>query len=716
MESSVDTLMSVPGAANSPSMESSQAGMKALGLAMSPLGTGPDDSSCFDGSPDRMTTSEAGQSLETAEAAEASPLVSASGSVQVAHKRGEDDLDQTDSAIDGVVPGPEASPAGPSSHGSSLVMVEPRLHAVQNVRMSRGCYREPQPVDGPLWDFDDEASSSDDQVSSHSDREAHSISKSADMPDQAHPEQRDAADDEPSGGDQSPSPQPPHSTSSSDEWMRKQAGSSSTSSWRSSRRSSSQGSPETYASSPNVSRAGSVGDSPQRSLPQIPEMEQIPDVSAKLPPSSPQASAEGAQAGSLTSSEREMSVDSSREVSNGSIGVASLSAGIASQAASTGSASDAVTSGTGNDQQEASSRKPEAPQAALGSSVDEEQQSLQTAECGIAMGNMPRSQSMDVEVGSLGGNWAEDAQTLGLAASARQAQDASDSPPALQAASSAADTSPSRSAADPPAASFGPEIEQLAPGYKTGASSSFLQGELPSSGAGDSTEPQATPPFNLLGHRAGLPLEQVTPQLMMFGRPRKPLTEAPPPAVSQPLITAPSLESDAATPLPKIAKEPIHIAEAVTSSVQVPMSVLQGTGSSQQQAPRPAAHVTRAQDPAGSAPAGDLMSPPMIYTPVMPRRQQHGKAKAASKRTAASAAEPVAASEMSHQPAAGVGRVDAGHAPRPASVFLTTPPPPTAPKVSSRTRRRSPKYTSSTASGTAPVGTEGQTQNAQGEG
>ncbi len=711
----MDTDMSVPDEARSPSMESTQSGMRASHLAMSPVGTGPDDSSCLDDSPDSMTTSLARQSLGTADAAEASPLTITSGSMQDAHQPGEDVLDQTASACDGVAPGPEASPAGSSSHGSSLVMVEPRLHAARNVRMSRGCYREPQPVDEPLWDFDDEVSSSDDQVSSRPGRDAYGISTSVDMADQAHPEQRDAAEDEAAEGDQSPSPQPPQSTSSSDEWMRKQAGSSSTSSWRSSRRSSSQGSPETYASSPNVSRAGSVGDSQQRSLAQIPELEQISDASARLPLSSPQASGGGDPAGSLTSSEREMSAASSREVSNGSIGVASLSAGIASQAASSGSVSDADISGTGNDQQEASSQKHEAPQAAVDRSVNEKQQSSETAECGMAMSSLPRSQSMDVEVGSLGGNWAEDAQALGLIASARQAQNAQDSPPALQAASLAADTSPAGSAAAPPAASPEPEIEQLTPGYKTGASSSFLQGELPPDGAGASTEPKATPPFNLLGDRAGSPLEQVTPQLMMFGKPPKPLAEAPPSAVPQPLTTAPSLESDAATPPPKVAKEPIHIAEAVTSSVQVPRNVLQGTGGSHQQAPRPAANAARAQNPAGSAQAGDLMSPPMMYTPVMPRGQQLGKTKAASKRASASAAEPIAASDISHQPAAGVGGVDAGHAPRPASVFLTTPPPPTAPKVSSRTRRRSPKYSSATASGTSPVGTEGQTQNAQGK-
>ena len=564
----------------------------------------------------------------------------------------------------------EPSPAGAASQGSLLDMIEPRLQATQNVRMSRGDLRGQHRADDPSWDLD-EASSSGDHSSPHSGNNASAAVDCAESDNGNSHESKVVAN--------TSSPHA-HSTSSSDEWLQKQAGSSSTSS----RHSSCHCSAVSHDSSCGTSK-DSAGDSHDNVSCTGSHASEKMSHEPEEPCSTLQASADEGQTGTIASPDREVSNESGKEPSTGSAGVASLSAGIASQAASPSSASDADSN--------------RAAIAEVEKGTGQDQQNMDNSAGGSALSKLPRSQFLDVEVGSLAGSWAQDAQTLGLGTVAMQADASSDNSCAL-AFAAASGPAAAAAAASSAAITPEPEMDQLTPGYKTGASSSFLQGDAASNGAEGSMESQATPQFNLAGNRVAPSEGDATPQLMLFGRPPQPPAQAPSVGPFQALMTAPSLESDAATPPPRMTPQPIPILQAVTSGVQVPLRPDQGATGKTVQPSRPAANQIGAQDASGIASTGDLMSPPLMCTPVMPRGQLPGKTKAASKRAPAPATEPIAsepntASIQSQRPAAWVGEVAAASVPRPTNVFLTTPPPPTAPKVSSRTRKRSPKPASS---------------------
>ena len=588
-------------------------------------------------------------------------------------------------------------------------MAEPSLRGgqhgrlSQNVRMSRGCYGDLHSMDGSLWDTSVTFSSdnqSSAQLSGHGAAvvpSPGSATSSGDQQGQVSMEQ----------------PRRPHSTSSSDEWLQKQAGSSSTSRNSSHHSSSSKSNPESPGGSHDSNGSRLTGDSVPSS--QAASFAKAESVAMDRP-------TEGAEHATEDVSPQCSSKPASSEAqSTESVGVASLSAGVAPQMPSPSQASSADSQGTcqsaepghdscvvsGLDQQGAGT----APvQTAEGSTQSND--SSQVA----ARAFLPRSASMDVEVGSLGGDWAQDAQTLGLGTPGTYATSAE---LATQLASPSA-TAPLGAAAEGSAISSNQsEVEQKPHESNTGTSPSF---ELECGARqADSGDTPSTPQFQIPGGMAGSPQEQATPQLTMLGR----AAHAPTAVPLQSLASHPSIESDAATPLPRVLPQPIQVAEAVTSKVQIPVGRLHADGSSQKppqvlpsaaQAQAAAAReVVQAPD---ASHAGDLMSPPTVCTPVMPRGHPFDKPRAASKRAANQPAEPSLAMEMAQHPATGkpaIGQIAGGNASKAPSVFLTTPPPPTAPKVSSRTRKRSPRSSSSaadqpTASLTEPQSLVGQMQ------
>ncbi|KAK9833096.1 hypothetical protein WJX74_007069 [Apatococcus lobatus] len=592
----------------------------------------------------------------------------------------------------------------PVSTPSASAMSEPNLHPgqharlSQNVRMSRGCYGDIHSMDGSLWDTPASSSSGNQstaQLGGHDDEPLVPTPGSAQS----------------SGEHQGPigmeRPRRPHSTSSSDEWLRNQAGSSSTSRTNSHRSFSegSQGSDEAHPVS---------GESPV-------SVETSSSSPSSRAASSPEAQASAvsrhtASAVSDAQAESAMSPQSSTEdQSAGSVGVASLSAGVASRLPSHSQTSSAASQEkVQQDRQEhGSSVLSSIQDHAIGSPMQAVDGSVQSH--GPSGTCLPRSASMDVEVGSLGGDWAQDAQTLGLNPpdmqphlDDRTQQPAT--PSAMPSSASAAEAIVTNSSADIAA-------QQLTPGYHAGASPSFELGFGAAQQQSEDIPP--TPQFQAFGGSAGSPQEQATPQMSRFAR----VEHAPTAPPQQPLASYSSLESDAATPPPRVLPQPIQVAAAVTSKVQISMGRQQAEDLLQDQSRlrRSAAQSTATIGEIGAAVphAGDLMSPPMMCTPVMPRGHPSDKPKPASKRASNDGAEADTASGMAQQSGNGkpaIGQIAACNASKASSIFLTTPPPPTVPKVSSRTRKRSPRFRSSAAtqpSGSAaepPQGLIGQIQ------
>ena len=551
----------------------------------------------------------------------------------------------------------EGSPAA----GSSISEPEPSMPAMpQNVRMSRGCYGAIESIDGSLWDPE---ASSDSQS-----EQGGSLQSGGDE----YGTPQSQACSQAAGDGQGPGSRHghsrPHSTSSSDEWLQKQAGSSSTSSRHSSSHSSSHSSQAPHSGSPSGDSSLSFEASDCHEQAAAHRAADASEASAGGGLIHRGSDSDG-QSSHVISPAGWLSASSSEGPSAGSAGVASLSAGMASQAASpaasqsgrTPGASDATSQhSTGSTDSAASADHAHAPTGSIAS---------------MAVGSLPRSQSMDVEVGSLAGDWQQDASRLGLRTPGAACSD-SQPPPASV-------SSPEGSPAVPCPSALVPE--QQTPAALLASSPSFVLGGGNLSGA--SPIQQATP-FLVLGcgrARGSSPEEQATPQFPLFGRP----VQVSAPTAKQPLLSAPESDDGWHTPPPRALPEPILVTEAVTSAVQV-----QTGGMPAEQGPVTTTHVPCLPQQASGVPdhAGDLMAPPVICTPVMPRAYPP-KARAASKRAAPGPSEPQAASRMgrssSGTPLGGIAA--AAPAPKPTSVFLTTPPPPTAPKVSSRTRKRSPK-------------------------
>ena len=580
--------------------------------------------------------------------------------------------------------------------------LRPGQHArlSQNVRMSRGWYGDLHSMDGSLWDTPASSSSgnqSSAQLSGHRAPVVPSPGSAMSSGDQQ-------------GQVSMERPRRPHSTSSSDEWLQKQAGSSSTSRNSSHHSSSSKSNPESLEDSHECNESMVSGDSNPSS--QAASFAKAESVAMDRPTGGAE---HDEQATGDVSPQCSSKPASSEAQSAGSVGMASLSAGVAPQMPSLSQASTAASQADESDHDDSvlSSVGQQGSGTTPVQTADGSTQSIDSYQ--VAAGAfLPRSASMDVEVGSLGGDWAQDAQTLGLSTPATHPASAET---ATQLASPSALAAPGAAAEGSAASLRQPDAEQKTHGVNTGASPSFGL-ELQARPV-DSTDTPPTPQFQIPGRMAGSPQEQATPQMTMMGRAEHAPTAVPP----QLLASHPSLESDAATPSPRVLPQPIQVAEAVTSKVQIPVGRLHADGPPQKP-PHALPSAAPAEKTAGNAQApavshaGDLMSPPTVCTPVMPRGHQFDKPRAASKRAADQVADQSLALEMAQHQANGrpaIGQLAAGNAPKAPSVFLTTPPPPTAPKVSSRTRKRSPRSSSSVAdqpggSLTAPQSLIGQIQ------
>ncbi len=338
----------------------------------------------------------------------------------------------------------EGSPAA----GSSISEPEPSMPAMpQNVRMSRGCYGAIESTDGSLWDPE---ASSDSQS-----EQGGSLQSGGDE----YGTPQSQACSQAAGDGQGPGSRHghsrPHSTSSSDEWLQKQAGSSSTSS----RHSSSHSSQAPHSGSPSGDSSLSFEASDCHE-----------QAAAHRAADASEASAGGGlihrgsdndgQSSHVISSAGGLSASSSEGPSAGSAGMASLSAGMASQAASpaafqsgrTPGASDGTSQhSTGSTDSAASADHAHTPTGSIAS---------------MAVGSLPRSQSMDVEVGSLAGDWQQDAGRLGLRTPGAACSDSQPSPASV--------SSPEGSPAVPCPSALVPE--QQTPAALLASSPSFVLG------------------------------------------------------------------------------------------------------------------------------------------------------------------------------------------------------------------------------------------------